>query len=336
MALSVKCDKGHTYTQPDLIEGDWPEDAPICPECYKAWQIEQANDFQEELGTFRRQLDRLEQMVGERYKGPVIPDPPVRPYRVVVQDSQDPGYVNKILVATPTTGLVRIEWVMGRFGQIIPVNWSMVQVNQFMNAYIPLRYSVANAQNLIVKEVIKHDFEWLFLVEHDVVMPPDTFMRMGNYMREKQVPVVSGLYYTRSRPATPLVFRGRGTGFYSDWKFGDLVWVDGAPTGCLLIHCGILRSMWEESEVYFIQHPDGRRDETRRVFRTPRDSWFDPETGSFNMTSGTSDLDWCTRVMKEEHFKKSGWDEYQEMEFPFLIDTNIFAKHINPDGEVFP
>ena len=32
MALLVRCDKGHTYVQPDIIE-DLPEGMPICPEC---------------------------------------------------------------------------------------------------------------------------------------------------------------------------------------------------------------------------------------------------------------------------------------------------------------
>jgi hypothetical protein len=292
--------------------------------------------MQDEIADLKKRLEELECKAEERYKGPIVPDPPIRPYRVVVQDSKDPGYVNRILVATPTTGLVRIEWVMARFGQTIPVNWSQVQMDQFLNAYIPLRYQVADAQNIIVREAIDKDFEWLLLLEHDVCPPPETFRMLDDYMRKAQVPVVSGLYYTRNRPSTPLIFRGRGTGFYDKWEFGDLVWCDGVPTGCLLIHCAILRSMWEESEPYLIQHPDGRRDEARKVFWTPRDSWFDPEKGNFSMSSGTSDLNWCSRVMEEEHFKKAGWKEYQEMENPFLVDTNIFCRHINPDGEVFP
>lgn len=155
-------------------------------------------------------------------------------------------------------------------------------------------------------------------------------------MNEQQVPVVSGLYFTRSRPSQPCVYRGRGNSFYGNWELGDEVWVDGCPTGCLLIHSRILEEMWKESDVYLIQYPDGRREEARKVFTTPRDVWYDPESGSFNTSAGTSDLDWCTRVMENDFFKKAGWDEYQDMEFPFLIDTNIFCRHINPDGELFP
>ncbi len=287
-------------------------------------------------GELEKRIEALEDRLNGRYEGPVVKEPPVRPYRSIVQDSGDPGYVNRLLVATPTTGLVRIEWVNARYGQIIPANWSMVQMLQYMNAFVPLRYQVAEAQNVIVRAAVEGDFEWLLLIEHDVCLPPDTFKRLNTYMREAQFPVVSGLYYTRSRPSEPLVYRGRGVSFYDEWEFGDLVWCDGVPTGVLLIHMGILRAMWEESEEYILQHPDGRRDVLRRVFYTPRDSWFDPDGSHFNASQGTSDLDWCTRVMEGGFFAKAGWDEFQALEYPFVMDTNIFCKHVNPDGEVFP
>jgi hypothetical protein len=51
---------------------------------------------------------------------------------------------------------------------------------------------------------------------------------------------------------------------------------------------------------------------------------------------GTSDLDWCTRVMEGGYFKKAGWPKFQRRKYPFLVDTNILCRHINPNGEIFP
>lgn len=256
---------------------------------------------------------------------------PVRPYRTIIQDSNDPGYVNRLMVGTATTGVLRAEWVQGRYGQTIPTNWSFVEMLQFIDSYIPLRYQVADAQNLIVREAIEKDFEWLFLLEHDVILPPDALLRFNQYMREEQVPVVSGLYYTRSGVSEPILYRGRGNSFYADWKLGDKVWVDGVPTGCLLIHCGILREMWKDAEPYMLGPI-----QTRRVFETPNRAWFDPETGFVNRLSGTSDLNWCRKVIDGGYFAKAGWTEYAGKEWPFLVDTNIFCKHINIDGTQFP
>lgn len=258
-------------------------------------------------------------------------DTPVRELRTIVQDSGDPGYVNRILIGIASTGSKRDEWIAARYGQLIPCNWSQVEMVQWINSYMPLRYQVDDAQNMIVDKAVQGDFEWLLLYEHDVLPPADSFMRLNAYMRDGKIPIVSGLYYTRSRPSEPLLYRGRGTSFYQDWKMGDLVWVDGVPTGFLMIHMSIMRAMWLEAEVY-----DVRGQKIKRVFRTPRDAWKNPETAQLNTVSGTSDLDWCSRVMSGGYFSKAGWKDYEDKRWPFLVDTNMFCRHINPNGEQFP
>ena len=262
-------------------------------------------------------------------------DSPVREYKVILQDSGDPGYINRILVATPTTGQVRVEWVQARMGVVTPVNWAQVQNMQFYEGYMTLQYLVADAQNLIVKHAIERDFEWLLLWEHDVIPPPDAIIRLNKYILDEEVPVVSGLYYTRSRPAEPLLFRGRGTTYYDKWKLGDLVWCDGVPTGFLLIHMGILRLMWNDSPEY-LPNKNNPGLVTRRVFETPAEYAYNPELMQYNMLTGTSDLWWCNRVIKGEYLKRAGWTKVARKKYPFLIDTNIFCRHINPDGEQFP
>jgi hypothetical protein len=259
---------------------------------------------------------------------------PVREIRSVVDDSGDTKYVNRIMVGTAATGLVRVEWVAARYSQIVPMNWSQVQVNEYLSGYYPMRFEVGHAQNLIVEQCLAHDFEWLFLLEHDVILPDNTLLLLNEYMRDAKYPVVSGLYYSRSRPSEPLVFRGRGNSVYTDWQMGDKVWADGVPTGCLLIHHSILRLMWDESPEYIT--PKGRQ--TRRVFETPRNLFVDLEQGIHNAVSGTSDLYWCDRVMREKVIERAGWDTSYcpDMRYPFLIDTGLFCRHINTSGEQFP
>lgn len=268
-------------------------------------------------------------------------NPVVREIKNIILDSGE-NYRNRIMVGTAATGLVRMEWVQARYSQLIPMNWSQVQFNYFFSGYIPLRFQVDDAQNIIVRECIEKDFEWLWLLEHDVVIPDNTCMLLNDYMRKAEIPVVSGLYYSRARPSEPLVFRGRGNSVYDDWqeapgiakKGQELIWCDGVPTGCLLIHRSILKLMWDESPEYIIQTPNGAQI-TRRVFWTPRELTL--SNGMHNMTSGTSDLDWCDRVIRENILERAGWKNYSpDPKFPFLIDTHLFCKHINMDGEQFP
>jgi hypothetical protein len=205
----------------------------------------------------------------------------------------------------------------------------------YLNSYMPLRYQVDDAQNLIVKHCLEADYEWLLLWEHDVCPMPDFTVRLDRYMSDERTPIVSGLYFTRGWPSDPLVYRGRGTGAYRNWQMGDLVYADGVPTGLLLVHHAVLREMWKDSEEYQV-----RGVTTRRVFETPRRAWYDPASGQYNTVSGTSDLEWCKRVIEGDYLRKAGWGAYvdnlPDKRFPFLVDTNLYARHINPDGTVFP
>jgi len=275
-------------------------------------------------------------LIPDLQEGQVAPSRrPTIEYKKIIQDSGDPGYINRVLLGTACTGLVRIEWVAARYNAVQPVNWSHVEMTQQIPTFYPLRYQVADAQNLIVKQAIEGDFQWVLLLEHDVVVQPTVFMQFNEYMHNKRSPVVSGLYFTRSRPSDPLVFRGRGVGVYDEWEQGDVVYCDGIPTGLLLIHVGLLREMWNDSPDYAVGGAI-----TRRVFNTPRAYWKNPQTGYVNMAGGTSDLDWCTRVIEGDYLRKAGWNEYmdnlEDEKYPFICDTGIFARHVNPNGEMFP
>lgn len=248
---------------------------------------------------------------------------------------KNPGkWTNRVLIGTPMTGLVRSEWMTARYGQTIPTNWSHIEVMNWMSAYIPLGYQVADAENIIAKQVVEHNFEWLLFIEHDNVLPPNTFVRLNQYMISGKVPIVGALYFTKSDPPEPMVYRDFGKGYYADWKLGQKVWVRGLPFGCTLIHGSIIRALWEEAEPVTINGT-----ETRRIFRYPEDRFTDPETVNpldYLMTSGTSDLQFCKEVVEKRIFEKAGWPEYQKKKYPFLVDTSIFVKHIDMNGTQWP
>lgn len=237
----------------------------------------------------------------------------------------------RLLVGTPMTGQVRVEWMLARYGQVIPTNWSSADVMESISTFGPLEYLVADAQNLIVKSFIDGGYEWLLLLEHDNVLPPGAFLLLNHYMITKEVPYISGLYFTKSRPPEPMVYRGKGVGYYANWTIGDRVWVSGVPTGTTLIHGSLIKALWNESPDYEV---NGRP--TRRVFNEPARIWYDPQRGGFMSHVGTSDLDICNRIIEEKIFEKAGWPEFQKMKFPFLVDTNLFIRHIDPNGVMYP
>lgn len=238
---------------------------------------------------------------------------------------------NRLLVGVPMTGLLRSEWVLARYGQVIPCNWSSSDCIMWLDQYSPLRFSVADARNLIVEQAVQGNFEWLFFIDHDTIIPPTTMLRMNDYMLAGEPPIVAGIYFTKSVPSEPLIYRGQGNSHYREWKLGDKVYADGHGMGCTLIHVSVLRAVWEDSEPYVL-----RGTQARRVFESPAKQWFDPELGAWQMSSGTEDLFFLNRVIKGDYLAKAGWKKYAKMKYPFLVDTSIYCTHIDWGGVQYP
>lgn len=252
---------------------------------------------------------------------------------VIIKSGAGGNPRNRLLIVTPTLGIVRIEWAIQRYGQAIPCNFSAGSATLGIGFTVPMHYLVADAQNLGCEDVVNKNYEWLLLWEDDVLPPFDALLRLNHYMMDGNIPVVSGLYFTKGNFSEPVLYRGNGRGCFKKFKIGDKVWADGVPTGFLLIHGSLIKLMWEESEQY--QTIGGRV--TRKVFETPSKVFYNPENKTFAGGGGTSDLNWCKRVIEEKVLTRAGWPKIGRKKYPFLCDTNIFCRHILLDtGEQFP
>jgi len=226
-----------------------------------------------------------------------------------------------------------MEWSMARYGQAIPPNWSASSASLGIGFTVPMHYLVADAQNLGCEDVVNKGFEWMLLWEDDVIAPYDAILQLNKYITKAEIPVVSGLYFTKGNDSEPVLYRGLGTGCYRNFKVGDKVWVDGVPTGFLLIHSSIIKLMWDESEQY---ETLGKR-MTRKIFETPAKIYFHQDTQSWSSGRGTSDLAWCHRVIKEKVLTRAGFAKIGRKKYPFLCDTKIFCKHIDlVTGKQYP
>lgn len=237
----------------------------------------------------------------------------------------------RILVGIPLTGLVRAEWMIARYGQVIPCNWSQTDCIHWLDQNSPIGFLVADARNIIATECVEQKFEWLFFIDHDVILPPTTVLKLNERMLKADIPMWSGLYFSQSLPSEPLIYRGRGNSYYNKWKMGEKVWVDGIPMGCTMIHSSILKVLYDESESYNLM---GKM--VKKIFVTPARTWFDPESSSWFNAVGTEDLELCTRIMKENILKKAGWPKLQRKKYPFMVDTSIFCRHIDFNGKQYP
>jgi hypothetical protein len=240
--------------------------------------------------------------------------------------------IRRVCIGIPMTGTIRTEWALARWGQIIPTNWSASDAVMYMTQTTPLGYNVADARNIICHVAMEQGFEWLLFIDSDVILPPHCFRTMNNYMQKNDIPVVFGLYFTKSDPSEPLVYRGSGTGYFRDFKLGDKFWVSGIGMGCTLIKVDILRAMAGDTVEYLA----GGTTKVHKIFDTPQMIWTDPEQCSVRTLQGTEDLAWCTRVVEGEYFAKAGYPKIQKRKYGFLCDSSVTCLHIREDGQRFP
>lgn len=248
-----------------------------------------------------------------------------------IMEYNDTKWRHKLMIGVATEGWVRFEWAHNRYSMPVPINWQAVgyEVN-----YSVLGHGIADAYNLMTKQLLLQEAEWLLIIEDDVIVPPDTLMRMNEYIQDPKIPIVSGLYFSKGNPSEPLIFRGRGNGCFYKWKRGDRVWCDGVPMGLLLIHSSILRAAWDESVDYLCTNGE----QTRKVFETPKRVEMS-SLNFFSIMQGTQDLYFCDRLRGEggRLIKKAGWPKIARKKYPFLVDTGIFCMHIDRgSGRQYP
>ena len=241
------------------------------------------------------------------------------------------SWKKRTLIAVATEGWVSYLWAIRRFGQIVPVNW---EASGYDVQYTAMGFSIDDAYNLITKQALDLKVDWLVIIEDDVILPPNCFLKFLEWQKKGTCPVVSGIYYTKASPADPLVFRKRGNGAFTDWKPGDKVWCDGLPMGCLLIHTSLLRWMWDNAAPEY-KATDGTV--LHKVFETPQRIFIDPETGGIGTQSGTQDLFFFDQILKHKVLEKTGWKRVAKREYPFMCDTSIYCKHqCRMTGKMYP
>jgi len=111
-----------------------------------------------------------------------------------------------------------------------------------------------NRNNIVHKFMYerKGESEWLLFVDDDIELPTDALVRLLKHDK----PFVTGVYYRRSPPCDPLIYRQTEEGWYmpllpdDDYKTGDLVEVDGCGLGCALIHRSVFDAILETHFLY--------------------------------------------------------------------------------------
>src|SRR5690349_13433906 len=139
-----------------------------------------------------------------------------------------------VVVGIPSFGTVSTYFSQALAGQQYPL------VSSTVVKYV-LNKPIADARNEIVQFAIDQGANYIYWLDDDVVPPPDAFLKL--FMHQKDI--INGVYWSKSNPPMPLLFRNHLEGPYLDWHVGDLIEIDAAGNGLTLVKTDVYKKIAE-------------------------------------------------------------------------------------------
>lgn len=135
--------------------------------------------------------------------------------------------------------------------------WSYSQMVEFNCEHLVgprerIRYlRPRHSYHTVARNEISKEFqgEWLLMLDTDHSFEPDLLARLLHVMRTYQADVVSGLYLHKHHPCNPALWHyqeGKGFAPLVAWPKGEVMEVDCAGAGCLLIHRRVFDRIYGE------------------------------------------------------------------------------------------
>ena len=186
----------------------------------------------------------------------------------------------QLLIGMPHKDTVTMEWCLG---------FRNLQVN------IPSIFTTSRgtpidmSRNEVVRSALENKCDWVFFLDTDVTCPPDTITRLLAH----NLPIVSGVYFTRAPPIEPAVWREIQPNGKQAIQFqpGQMIEADFIGAGCLLVHTSVFRNI------------------TKPYFEWTL-SFADPENP---MIGRSEDFEFCKKVRNRG--------------YKIWVDTSIQCKH---------
>ena len=133
-----------------------------------------------------------------------------------------------VLTAVLHTEMTTMAWSLG-LRKLLPLDMPILPVTG-------RPYDMG--RNFMCQQMLDHGFDWLFMLDSDVIPPPDAILRLMSH----NLPLVSGVYHRRSPPHGLPVMCRNGK-FMESYPANSLIEVDVVGAGCLLIRRDLLEAM---------------------------------------------------------------------------------------------
>lgn len=140
-----------------------------------------------------------------------------------------------VVIGVPTFGMVSYYFAQAIKGQQFPL------VSSSLDCYVKGK-PIAEARNEIVQFALDNNATYIFWLDDDVIPPPDSFLKLWRHQKD----IINGVYWSKSNPPMPLLFRGHLNMPYLNWHVGDLIEIDAAGNGLTLVKTDVYRQISEK------------------------------------------------------------------------------------------
>jgi glycosyltransferase involved in cell wall biosynthesis/SAM-dependent methyltransferase len=170
-------------------------------------------------------------------------------------------------------GTVPIKWMMHmqHTGQRMPggIYWAYVYAcGDFKKD--PTK-SYASLRTEVVEKALSMNSKWLMFVDSDVFIPEDCINRLMSHNKD----IVTGIYWMKTQPPQPVVYKRIGDGPIWDIEPKDeLEEIGGAGLGCCLIKLDVFRKFKEKGIDFFRQDWIHEKNGRRIQVSVGEDHWF--------------------------------------------------------------
>lgn len=158
----------------------------------------------------------------------------------------------KGVIGIPTLGMVSSHFMMARaqLQSSLVISWSDYVVTDDLMRSKGKPLNVAAKKQEIAEFAVENGADWVLFLDDDVCFPPNTLLQLLG--REKDI--VGGVYWSKSEPPVPLVFKGHMEGPHLNWHAGDFIKVDAMGMGLTLVRTKVFKAMpkpwFSENYVY--------------------------------------------------------------------------------------
>ena len=159
----------------------------------------------------------------------------------------------------------------------------------------------ANARNKVVEQAKAMNVKWILWLDTDVMIEPN----MISQLMADNKDIVCGIYYMKTMPPQPVIFKKLGDGPYYDFPIEELFEIEGSGMGFCLVKTEIYDAFDKAKIPYFKENWEYTREDGRKIkVKIGEDHWF--------------------------------FHSCKQLGYKIYADSRCLADHIDSNGTAFP